>query len=192
MVELRSNKYLQQVHRQHRSATEGDSPSADPENVTFDKVIELQATTTSTSSSRPLRTAKLHERSTGSWQSLPGALASVGKRLFTPRIRGLVLLNLVRVQETLHRHLGMTPLTRQVRELNCRCLLQVMLACASTFVVLKEGQNNIDPFVFSSLRFTIAAIAFAPILRGGALKDPAVVRGGLELGIWAAGGVCKV
>ena len=63
-----------------------------------------------------------------------------------------------------------------------------MLACASVFVVLKEGQGDMDPFVFSSLRFIIAAAAFSPILRGGALKDPHIVRGGIELGIWAAGG----
>ena len=63
-----------------------------------------------------------------------------------------------------------------------------MLACASSFVVLKEGQNNLDPFVFSSLRFVIAALAFAPILRGGVLKDRNIVRGGIEIGIWAAGG----
>ncbi len=66
-----------------------------------------------------------------------------------------------------------------------------MLACASVFVVLKEGQDDFDPFVFSSLRFVIAAIAFAPILRGGVLKDPNIVRGGIELGIWAAGGVLQ-
>ncbi len=62
-----------------------------------------------------------------------------------------------------------------------------MLACASTFAVLKEGQENVDPYVFSSLRFVIAAIAFSPILRG-ALKDPNIVRGGIEIGIWSAGG----
>jgi drug/metabolite transporter (DMT)-like permease len=62
-----------------------------------------------------------------------------------------------------------------------------MLACASTFVVLKEGQENFDPFVFSSLRFVIAAAAFSPFLRR-ATRDERLVRAGLEIGVWAAGG----
>lgn len=67
------------------------------------------------------------------------------------------------------------------------CLLQVMLACASTFVVLKEGQESLNPFVFSSLRFVIAAVFFSPYW-SRAFKDERVVRAGLEIGIWAAGG----
>lgn len=62
-----------------------------------------------------------------------------------------------------------------------------MLACASTFVVLKEGQENFDPFIFSSLRFVIAAAAFSPFWRR-AVRDERVIRAGLEIGIWAAGG----
>lgn len=65
--------------------------------------------------------------------------------------------------------------------------MQVMLACASTFVVLKESQENFDPFVFSSLRFVIAAAAFSPFLRR-ATRDERVIRAGLEIGVWAAGG----
>lgn len=44
-----------------------------------------------------------------------------------------------------------------------------------------------DPYVFSSVRFLIAAVAFSPLLRR-AVKDPTIVRGGIEIGIWAAGG----
>jgi drug/metabolite transporter (DMT)-like permease len=62
-----------------------------------------------------------------------------------------------------------------------------MLACASTFVVLKEGQQGFDPFIFSSLRFVVAALAFSPFWRR-ALRDDRVVRAGLEIGLWAAGG----
>lgn len=65
--------------------------------------------------------------------------------------------------------------------------LQVMLACASMFVVLKEGQKNLDPFVYSSLRFVIAAIFFGPFW-SRAFHDERLVRAGLEIGIWAAGG----
>lgn len=62
-----------------------------------------------------------------------------------------------------------------------------MLACASTFVVLKEGQENFDPFIFSSLRFIIAAVAFSPFW-GPATRDEEVIKAGVEIGIWAAGG----
>lgn len=48
-------------------------------------------------------------------------------------------------------------------------------------------QENVDPYIFSSLRFVIAALAFSPILRR-AVQDPQIVRGGIEIGIWAAGG----
>lgn len=75
----------------------------------------------------------------------------------SPRLRGLILLNLV------------------------------CLACASAFVVLKESQENVDPFVFSSLRFIIAAAVFSPFMRR-ALRDERVVRAGVEIGFWAAGG----
>jgi len=62
-----------------------------------------------------------------------------------------------------------------------------MLACSSTFVVLKDGQKNVDPFVFSSARFLLAAAAFSPFL-GRAFHDPKVRFPGIEIGIWAAGG----
>jgi drug/metabolite transporter (DMT)-like permease len=62
-----------------------------------------------------------------------------------------------------------------------------MLACASTFVVLKEGQEGVDPFVFSAVRFTIAALTFSPFWRRAA-RDERLIRGGLEIGVWAAGG----
>lgn len=61
------------------------------------------------------------------------------------------------------------------------------LACASAFVVLKESQQELDPFVFSSLRFVIAAAMFSPFFRQ-ALKEERVVKAGVEIGAWAAGG----
>jgi drug/metabolite transporter (DMT)-like permease len=75
----------------------------------------------------------------------------------TPRLRGLILLNLV------------------------------MLACASTFVVLKEGQDNFDPFIFSLIRFLISAAAFSPFWKT-AFKNEQLVKAGVEIGLWAAGG----
>lgn len=62
-----------------------------------------------------------------------------------------------------------------------------MLACASTFAILKESQTDIDPFVFSVIRFVIAAMAFCPFWKR-ALRDERLIKGGIEIGIWAAGG----
>ena len=62
-----------------------------------------------------------------------------------------------------------------------------MLACASTFVVLKEGQQETDPFVFSTVRFVIAALAFFPFWTR-ALQDWKLLKAGMEIGVWAAGG----
>ncbi|GAB4823037.1 hypothetical protein N2152v2_010083 [Parachlorella kessleri] len=164
MAELRGGKHLNTQGPRHHYGDQGDSPvmaRLENGNSLFDKVVELQATTASKSPNSTggngvliKQRPRLQERGANGWR----ALQNVFRRLFTPRLRGLVLLNLV------------------------------MLACASSFVVLKEGQNNLDPFVFSSLRFVIAALAFTPILRGGVLKDPNIVRGGIEIGIWAAGG----
>ena len=75
----------------------------------------------------------------------------------TSRLKGLILLNLV------------------------------MLAMASTFVVLKEGQVDFDPYIFSLIRFIIAAAIFSPFWRR-AFKDEKLVKAGLEIGVWAAGG----
>lgn len=71
--------------------------------------------------------------------------------------------------------------------LHLPCLPQVCLACASAFVVLKESQENVDPFVFSSIRFIIAAAVFSPFVRN-ALREERVVKAGVEIGAWAAGG----
>jgi drug/metabolite transporter (DMT)-like permease len=54
-------------------------------------------------------------------------------------------------------------------------------------VVLKESQEGLDPFVFSSLRFLVAAAVFSPFMRR-ALRDERVVKAGVEIGVWAAGG----
>lgn len=92
----------------------------------------------------------------------PGAHAAFPWRVLvplpvSPRLRGLLLLNLV------------------------------CLACASAFVVLKESQQDVDPFVFSSLRFIIAAAMFSPFFRL-AMRDERVVKAGVEIGVWAAAG----
>lgn len=69
-------------------------------------------------------------------------------------------------------------------------LPQVCLACASAFVVLKESQENVDPFVFQSVRFVIAASVFSPFMRK-AMRDERVVKAGAEIGFWAAGGAWR-
>jgi len=54
-------------------------------------------------------------------------------------------------------------------------------------VVLKESQEYVDPFVFSSVRFLIAAAVFSPFMRR-AMRDERTVKAGVEIGAWAAGG----
>ena len=54
-------------------------------------------------------------------------------------------------------------------------------------MVLKESQEGVDPFVFSSVRFVIAAAVFSPFIRR-ALRDEKVVKAGMEIGALAAGG----
>lgn len=79
--------------RYHRApANDGDSPLLEhSENGTFDKVIELQAT--STAPKHPTRQANAGKRPSAhtAWQ----LLVSWACQLCTPRVRGLVLLNLV-------------------------------------------------------------------------------------------------
>jgi hypothetical protein len=94
MAELRG-KHPGQTLRHHRAEL-GDSPLAEAtENGTlFDKVIELQATT---SSVKPK--PKWQERPHNGWQGLP-AVVVAARKLFSPRVRGLVLLNLVSSQSS--------------------------------------------------------------------------------------------
>ena len=77
-----------------------DSPTADAAETGayFDKVIELQASSNGAAGAR-------HAARTPRWQERRGGAAehwllplwhSIARRLFTPRVRGLVLLNLVR------------------------------------------------------------------------------------------------
>lgn len=72
-----------------------------------------------------------------------------------PRTRGLIMLN------------GMT------------------LLLGSNWVVVKQSEAALDPYVFTSLRFSLAAALFVPFLQAG-WRSPAVRRAGLELGFWSA------
>ena len=70
--------------------------------------------------------------------------------------------------------------------------LQVMLnvlvlLMSSNWVVVKDVGAAHDPFGFAFLRFFVAAAAFSPFLRS-AWRDQRIVRAGLELGGWFAGG----
>lgn len=76
---------------------------------------------------------------------------------FSPRVRGLIALNLV-------------------------CLL-----CASAFTVLRTVEREADAWVFNALRFSLAAAGMSPWWRG-ALQDEHIVRAGVDIGFWAAGG----
>lgn len=137
----------------------------------------------------------------------PGAHAAFPWRVLvplpvSPRLRGLLLLNLVsRRRRCRGRSQSPFPLpSARWSALPCRCgatplhtpaishpHAQVCLACASAFVVLKESQQDVDPFVFSSLRFIIAAAMFSPFFRL-AMRDERAVKAGVEIGVWAAAG----
>ena len=116
---------------------------------------------------------------------LPQALLRLLPR-WSPRIRGLVLLNLlvllvatnwVRFQA--HRtaswpagHRSWPPDESD----NCHYIWQV---------VLRDTESFFDAFDFAALRFTIAAAAFSPFL-SKAVKDHKIIQAGIELGAWSA------
>lgn len=60
-----------------------------------------------------------------------------------------------------------------------------MIACASSFVVIKDGQRLMSPFMFSTARFLLAALGFSPFL-GKALRSPKLYFPAVEVGFWAA------
>lgn len=74
-----------------------------------------------------------------------------------PRLRGLAMLNLL------------------------------MAGFGSNIVFLKAAGQTVDPVVFSAARFALAALIFAPFLAGAldAAADKRILRGGIELGVWA-------
>lgn len=61
----------------------------------------------------------------------------------------------------------------------------VTLIFASNISVVKEAESLLDPDLFNMLRFTIAAIPFAPLLLKS-LRDINIFIRGLELGIWVS------
>lgn len=180
---------------------------ADPEAGAWVRVIELKASGVmeglGDKGGQPLR---LRAQSAFPWRVLVPLPIS-------PRLRGLILLNLVSLEQrgsATSSLAGRPPAAaattghpQRLRRIAClwpraalrhqppppthRAALQVCLACASAFVVLKESQQEIDPFVFSSMRFVIAAAMFSPFFRQ-AVKDERVVKAGVEIGAWAAGG----
>ncbi|TVU11699.1 hypothetical protein EJB05_45301 [Eragrostis curvula] len=56
---------------------------------------------------------------------------------------------------------------------------------ASNISVVKEAETMLDPDLFNMLRFTIAAIPFAPFILKS-LRDMQIFIRGLELGIWVS------
>jgi hypothetical protein len=56
---------------------------------------------------------------------------------------------------------------------------------ATLQVVVKDSISDFDPYAFSALRFSVAALAFSPFLLK-AVRDRRVLQAGLELGLWTA------
>lgn len=61
----------------------------------------------------------------------------------------------------------------------------LVLLCGANWVVMKEAEDFLDPYTFAALRFSLAAVVFSPWIKG-AIQDRAVLKGGLELGLWSA------
>lgn len=58
-------------------------------------------------------------------------------------------------------------------------------SAGSNIAVVKETEFSLDPASFSVGRFVIAALVFTPFLKD-AFKQPAVVKAGIELGVWSS------
>ena len=116
---------------------------------------------------------------------IPQALLRLLPR-WTPRIRGLVLLNLlvllvatnwVCLQARCTAFWPADHCSWPPDEPNdCHFILQV---------VLRDTESFFDAFDFAALRFTIAAAAFSPFL-SKAVKDRKIAQAGIELGAWSA------
>lgn len=77
---------------------------------------------------------------------------------------------------------GMTPRVRGLLLLNVLVVLM-----ASNWSIVKQTGEVLDPFSFAFLRFGVAGLALTPFL-AKALKNPVLVKAGLELGAWSAAG----
>lgn len=71
----------------------------------------------------------------------------------------------------------------RVRGLVMLNLLVVMVA--TNWVVLKDAGTHMDPFIFATMRFSIAALALSPFLLKANLST---ITAGLELGVYTAAG----
>lgn len=81
---------------------------------------------------------------------------------------------------TIASYFGLSPRVQGLILLN---LMTVLMA--TNWVVVKEAEETLDPFVFSALRFSVAAAAFFPFLKG-AIQNRKVFRAGLEVGVWSS------
>ncbi|GAB4815296.1 hypothetical protein N2152v2_002342 [Parachlorella kessleri] len=89
--------------------------------------------------------------------------------------------------EIFNKALGKIGIQLSDRARGLICLNLLVLLFASNWVVIKDSEAAFDPFLFSFLRFTVAAAAFSPFLKA-ASKDKRVVKAGIELGVWTAAG----
>lgn len=62
-------------------------------------------------------------------------------------------------------------------------LLTILMS--TNWVIVKNVEEGMDPFSFTSLRFLLAALAFLPVLPN-AFSNRKTTQAGLELGLWSA------
>mmetsp|Transcript_7701 Transcript_7701/g.21917 ORF Transcript_7701/g.21917 Transcript_7701/m.21917 type:complete len:467 (-) Transcript_7701:24-1424(-) len=70
------------------------------------------------------------------------------------------------------------------RSRGCLMLNALVMLYATNWSIVKIADENLDPVVFSALRFCVAAIPFLPWLKD-ALADKEVTIAGAELGFWS-------
>ena len=122
--------------------------------------IELVASSSASSEPGPSGIASSSSSSSSPEAAeLPSWLSPLVSRLpaFTPRVRGLALLNLL-------------------------CFL-----FATNIIVVKDfgTDDGMDPLVFAAGRFALAAVAFSPFL-ASAIRRPEVLKAGMTLGLLSA------
>jgi len=84
--------------------------------------------------------------------------------------------------EKIAQALGLSPRIQGLLLLNVMTLIM-----ATNWVVVKESEGMMDPFTFSAIRFSVAAVAFFPFIKG-AFHDSKVLKAGMEVGLWTACG----
>jgi hypothetical protein len=67
--------------------------------------------------------------------------------------------------------LNVVPILRDQRFVGLGCLYAMSLLMGSNWVVVKESDSVMDPFIFASLRFGLASLALQPFIQNSWTDD---------------------